>query len=108
SGPVLRLAQLWQDFQQFRLSIERLGDIINTPTERSVVSAKQNLPPIQGNIRFENIVFRYRVGAPEGLRDLSLDIRAGDVVAIVGRSRSRQAPLTQLPQRLCVPEPGRE
>ena len=41
SGPVLRLAQLWQDFQQFRLSIERLGDIINTPTERAAVTAER-------------------------------------------------------------------
>src|SRR5205085_2197866 len=79
SGPVLRLAQLWQDFQQFRLSIDRLGDIINTPTERSIVSAKQNLPPIQGHVRFESIVFRYRLGAPEVLRDLSLEIRTGEV-----------------------------
>jgi subfamily B ATP-binding cassette protein HlyB/CyaB len=107
SGPVLRLAQLWQDFQQFRLSIERLGDIINTPTEPSAASAKQNLPPIQGHVRFENIVFRYRPGSSEILRDLSLEIRAGEVVGLVGRSGSGKSTLTKLLQRLYVPERGR-
>lgn len=107
SGPVLRLAQLWQDFQQFRLSIERLGDIINTPTERSTATSRQNLPPVQGNIRFENVVFRYRHGSPEILQDLSLDIRAGEVVGLVGRSGSGKSTLTKLLQRLYVPERGR-
>jgi subfamily B ATP-binding cassette protein HlyB/CyaB len=107
SGPVLRLAQLWQDFQQFRLSIERLADIIDTPTEPNAISAKQNLPPIKGDLRFENIVFRYRAGSPEILRDLSLEIRAGEVVGIVGRSGSGKSTLTKLLQRLYMPEHGR-
>jgi ATP-binding cassette, subfamily B, bacterial HlyB/CyaB len=107
SAPVLRLAQLWQDFQQFRLAIERLGDILNTPTERASASAKQNLPPIRGDIRFESIVFRYRPGGQEILRDVTLDIRAGEVVGIVGRSGSGKSTLTKLLQRLYVPERGR-
>jgi subfamily B ATP-binding cassette protein HlyB/CyaB len=107
SGPVLRLAQLWQDFQQFKLSMDRLGDIINSPTERSNASAKQSLPPIRGDIRFEDIVFRYRPDGQEILRRLSLNIRAGEVVGIVGRSGSGKSTLTKLLQRLYVAERGR-
>lgn len=107
SGPVLRLAQLWQDFQQFKLSMDRLGDIINSPTERTNASAKQSLPPIRGDIRFENIVFRYRPDGQEVLRGLSLNIRAGEVVGIVGRSGSGKSTLTKLLQRLYVAERGR-
>jgi len=106
SGPVLRLAQLWQDFQQFRLSIERLGDILDTPTEARV-SARQNLPRLRGDIRFENIVFRYRPGGVEILRRLTLSITAGEVIGLVGRSGSGKSTLTKLLQRLYIPEQGR-
>jgi ATP-binding cassette, subfamily B, bacterial HlyB/CyaB len=106
SGPVLRLAQLWQDFQQFRLSIERLGDILDTPTEGRV-SARQNLPRLRGDIRFEDIVFRYRPGGLEILRHLNLSISAGEVIGLVGRSGSGKSTLTKLLQRLYVPEKGR-
>ena len=107
SGPVLRLAQLWQDFQQFRLSVDRLGDILNTPAEGTSASSKQNLPPIEGQLRFEGVTFRYRPGSPEILRELTLDIRAGEVVGLVGRSGSGKSTLTKLLQRLYVPERGR-
>jgi ATP-binding cassette, subfamily B, bacterial HlyB/CyaB len=107
SSPVLRLAQLWQDFQQFKLSIDRLGDIINTPMEKQGASAKQDMPPLRGDIAFEDIVFRYKPGGQEVMRDLSLTIRAGEVVGIVGRSGSGKSTLTKLLQRLYVPERGR-
>lgn len=105
--PVLRLAQLWQDFQQFRLSVERLGDILNTPTELANTSTRQDLPPLRGTIRLESVHFRYRPDGPEILRGVEIGVRAGEVVGIVGRSGSGKSTLTRLIQRLHVPERGK-
>ncbi|GJE70235.1 type I secretion system permease/ATPase [Methylorubrum podarium] len=105
--PVLRLAQLWQDFQQFRLSVERLGDILNTPTELGQASTRQDLPPLAGAIRFEGVSFRYRPDGPEILRGVDLAIRPGEVVGVVGRSGSGKSTLTRLIQRLHGPERGK-
>ncbi len=107
SGPVLRLAQLWQDLQQFRLSIDRLGDIINTPIERGRGTSTLNPPPLRGQIRIENVNFRYQLGAPEVLKSLSLGVNPGEVIGVVGRSGSGKSTLTKLLQRLYVPESGR-
>lgn len=105
AAPVIRLAQLWQDFQQVGISVSRLGDILNTPTENP--TSRLALPDIKGNITFERVTFRYRPDGPEILRDLSLNIRAGEVLGIVGRSGSGKSTLTKLVQRLYVPERGR-
>jgi len=105
--PVLRLAQLWQDFHQARVSIARLGDILNTTPEPMFDPAKAGLPPIRGDISFEHIMFRYRVDGPLVVHDASLRITAGQVVGIVGPSGSGKSTLTKLVQRLYVPESGR-
>lgn len=105
TSPVMRLAQLWTDFQQTGISIQRLGDILNTRTE--LASSKTSLPPIRGQIQLDQINFRYRPDAAEVIRNLSLGIAAGEVVGIVGRSGSGKSTLTKLVQRLYLPERGR-
>ena len=105
ASPILRLAQLWQDFQQFGISMQRLGDIINTRTE--LPPSRQLLPTIQGAIEFENVRFRYRVDGPPTLNGVNLRIRAGEVIGIVGRSGSGKSTLAKLVQRLYVVESGR-
>jgi subfamily B ATP-binding cassette protein HlyB/CyaB len=105
--PVLRLAQVWQDFQQTRISIARLGDILNTPPEPTYQPGRTALPAIRGTITFLQVTFRYRMDGPEVLQDVSLSIPAGQVVGIVGPSGSGKSTLTKLVQRLYTPESGR-
>lgn len=107
SQPILRLAQLWQDFQQTRISIERLGDILNEKTEVQSSPGRGALPTIRGDVEFDGITFRYRPDGPEILKNVSLSIKAGEVVGIVGPSGSGKSTLTKLVQRLYVPESGR-
>jgi ATP-binding cassette, subfamily B, bacterial HlyB/CyaB len=105
--PVLRLAQIWQDFQQARLSVERLGDILNTRTESAIIAPRPTLPRIKGGIAFEHVGFRYRIDGPEILHDVQFHVPAGQVVGIVGPSGSGKSTLGKLVQRLYVPETGR-
>jgi ATP-binding cassette, subfamily B, bacterial HlyB/CyaB len=106
SAPVLRLAQLWQDFQQVRLSVDRLGDILNATPEPGQ-RGQASLPPIKGGIGFERVTFRYRIDGPPVLQDIWLDIPAGQILGIVGSSGSGKSTLAKLIQRLYVPETGR-
>jgi subfamily B ATP-binding cassette protein HlyB/CyaB len=103
--PIMRLAQMWQEFQHTGISMARLGDILNTRTE--LPASRQALPRVQGEIAFDAVAFRYRPDALEVLRDVSLSIRAGEVIGIVGRSGSGKSTLAKLIQRLYVPERGR-
>ena len=105
--PILRLSQLWQDFQQVRISVDRLGDILNAPAEPEHNPNRASLPAIRGEIEFDKVRFRYRPDAPEALRGVNLEIKAGEMLGIVGPSGSGKSTLTKLVQRLYVPEQGR-
>ncbi|MCK1494928.1 type I secretion system permease/ATPase [Bradyrhizobium sp. 180] len=105
--PVLRLAQLWQDFHQARVSIARLGDILNAAPEPMFDPARAALPPIKGEIAFDHVSFRYRPDTSLALQDISLKVLPGQVIGIVGPSGSGKSTLTKLIQRLYVPEAGR-
>jgi ATP-binding cassette, subfamily B, bacterial HlyB/CyaB len=107
SGPVLRLVQVWQDFHQVRLSVERLGDILNTPVEANAASAHAVDVPLEGEIEFDRVTFRYNIGSQPVLRDVSLRIPAGQVVGVVGPSGSGKSTIAKLVQRLYHPEAGR-
>jgi subfamily B ATP-binding cassette protein HlyB/CyaB len=106
SQPIMRMAQLWTDFQQTGISVARLGDILNTRTEVPPSSTAQ-LPALKGRITLDQISFRYRPEAAPVLNSVSLDIQPGEIIGIVGRSGSGKSTLTKLVQRLYTPEGGR-
>ena len=105
SSPILRLAQLWNDFQQVGISMSRLGDLLNARTE--VVGAKTRMPRVTGTIEFDQVSFRYRPDASDVLRAINLKIVPGEIIGIVGRSGSGKSTLARLIQRLYVPDRGR-
>ena len=105
SGPVLRLVNLWNEFQQTLLSVDRLGDILNTPTEQRNEKAI-TLSHIKGNIAFNKVSFAYKPGSSMVLKDLSFTIQAGMSVGIIGRSGSGKSTITKIVQRLYMPTEG--
>jgi len=105
SGPILRLVNMWNEFQQTLLSVDRIGDILNAPSEQNNPKAI-TLPRIQGEIRFENAAFAYAPGAPVVVNDFCLHVKPGMSVGIVGRSGSGKSTITRLIQRLYVTQEG--
>jgi subfamily B ATP-binding cassette protein HlyB/CyaB len=107
AGPILRLAQLAQDFQQARIAVDRLGDILNSPTEPQISASRTTPPAIKGHVKLEHVIFRYRPDGREILSDIGLDIEPGEMLGVVGPSGSGKSTLAKLIQRLHTPERGR-
>ena len=107
TGPLLRMVNLWQEFQQVGISIQRLGDVLNTRPEPSYNPSRTTLPQIAGQIVFDDVTFRYRPDGPPVLQHVSLTLQAGQIIGVVGRSGSGKSTIAKLVQRLYVPERGR-
>lgn len=106
-APVLRLVNMWQYFQQIRVSMTRLSDIMDEKSEPAFDPNRTTLPSLKGDILFDKVNFRYKADGKNVLTDLSVGIQAGAKVGIVGRSGSGKSTLTKLIQRLYVPDSGR-
>jgi len=107
SQPILKLVHLWKDYQQVKVSVSRLGDILNSEAERPSESSMISMPPVDGSIRFENVSFRYDPAGQDVIHDLNLAIQPGDFIGIVGSSGSGKSTLTKLVQILYRPSGGR-
>lgn len=105
SGPILRLVGVWQQFQQVRISIERIGDILNLEPEGAGRSEKTSFR--SGELFFDKVFFRYNVDEPQVIKGISLKIAPGMTVGIVGPSGSGKSTFAKLLQGLYDPEEGR-
>lgn len=99
SAPMLRLVGLWNEFQQTLLAVDRIGDILNSPVEIQSKTAV-TLSDVKGDIKLENLSFRYNIDLPNVLKNINLHIKPGTKVGFVGRSGSGKSTLTKLIQRM--------
>jgi ATP-binding cassette, subfamily B, bacterial HlyB/CyaB len=108
TSPLLRLIQLWQNFQETALSLERLSDIINHPQEQEEAGRRNiPMPAIKGAVRYEDVNFRFNPNGSLQLNSVSLEVPAGKFVGVVGTSGAGKSTLTKLLSRLYEPEAGR-
>ncbi|WP_462106245.1 peptidase domain-containing ABC transporter [Campylobacter concisus] len=105
SAPIMRLVGLWNEFQQALLSVDRLGDILNTPKEQENGNAI-TLSEIKGSVKFDNVSFKYSPNSPTVLQNFSLEVKPNTSIGIVGRSGSGKSTLTRLLQRLYYANEG--
>jgi ATP-binding cassette, subfamily B, bacterial HlyB/CyaB len=107
TSPIMRLAQLWQNFQETALSLERLADIVDHPEEAEQDRDNIPMPAIRGKVKYENICFRFKTSGPLQLNNVSLEFEPGTFVALVGESGAGKSTVTKLLSRLYEPEGGR-
>jgi ATP-binding cassette, subfamily B, bacterial HlyB/CyaB len=107
TGPMLRLVNLWQELQQVGISVQRLGDILNTQPEPAYSPNRTTLPQVAGQVVFDDVTFRYRPDGTDVLRKVSFAVMPGQVIGLVGRSGSGKSTVAKLIQRLYVPAGGR-
>jgi subfamily B ATP-binding cassette protein HlyB/CyaB len=105
--PILRMAQLWQDYQQVRVSVDRLGDILRTHPEPMAGTLQGTRGRVKGDVRFLAASFRFTAEGKDVLKDVSIHIKPGEIVGIVGPSGSGKSTLAKLVQRLYVCTSGR-
>ncbi len=107
NAPILKLASLWQDYTQMKVSTRRLADILDAQAEPVLGAERSPLPELRGAVRFERVSFRYEPRQPEVLDEVSFEVRPGEIVGVVGLSGAGKTTMMRLLQRLYEPGRGR-
>jgi ATP-binding cassette, subfamily B, bacterial HlyB/CyaB len=106
--PLLRLSSIWQSIQELKVSFERLADVVDTPEESNEADKQKiPLPPIDGEVVFQDVSFAFTPASPQVLKHVDLQIPAGTFVGVVGQSGSGKSTLMKLLTRLYAPTAGR-
>ena len=106
SNPVKRLGNVYGSIQRAVAAAERVFDVLDTSPEIQDAPGAIELPSVKGRVTFENVTFEYRAGEP-ALRNMSIDIPPGQVLAIVGPSGAGKSTIANLLPRFYDPQEGR-
>lgn len=108
AAAVGQLASLFGSYQEAIGAAERVFELLEMKSEVAEPASPEPLPkPVRGHVRFENVGFRYGPDLPEVLRDISFEIRPGEVVALVGPSGAGKTTVANLLPRFWDVSRGR-
>lgn len=106
SAPIIKIAQLWNEFQQANISIKRLADILNVPQEKGHEDSRMNVSKIVGNIEINDLMFSYPGSGRQILKNINMKIKQDQIIGLVGRSGSGKSTISKLIQRMYIPNEG--
>ncbi|MGH7947256.1 MAG: ABC transporter ATP-binding protein, partial [Opitutaceae bacterium] len=104
-GPVWNIVNSFSELQRSLAAMERVFEALGMPSDKPDRPGARDAPPVVHEIRFENVEFEYREGQPV-VRDFSVTVPGGSVVALVGRSGAGKTTVTDLVARFHDPTRG--
>ena len=99
SGPLLQMAKLINQYDEARVAVAVVGRLVNQPAEEGR-SGHGVRAPIEGHVQFSGVTFKYVGTSAPALQDVSIEVRKGMTLGIMGRSGSGKTTITRLLQRL--------
>jgi ATP-binding cassette subfamily B protein len=106
-APIQQLSQVFDSYQQARVGIHRITDLLETPTTIPAPAAPMAVPRLRGDITLEHVRFRYSSAIDDALSDIDLHVRAGETVALVGETGAGKSTVIKLVARFYDPTEGR-